>query len=70
MLTSVFVQLPTLWLSRAALRGERGQTSAEYALVVLGAALVALLIVGWATHTDRVGKLLDHVLDSVRDKVK
>ena len=49
---------------------EDGQTSAEYALVLLGAAAVALLIVGWATHTNRVGKLLDSVLDTLRDKVK
>ena len=38
---------------------ERGQATAEYALVLLGAAAVALLIVGWATHTNLVGKLLD-----------
>ena len=49
---------------------QRGQASAEYALVLLGAAAVALLIVGWATHTNRVGKLLDSVLDTLRDKVK
>jgi Flp pilus assembly pilin Flp len=47
------------------LRDERGQTSAEYALVLFGAAAVALLIAVWARGTDRIGKLLDTVFDSV-----
>jgi Flp pilus assembly pilin Flp len=46
-------------------RNEAGQASAEYALVLLGAAAVALLVVGWATKTDKVGKLLDSVLDKL-----
>ena len=49
---------------------ERGQASAEYALVLLGAAAVALLIVGWATHTDLIGKLLDAVINNVTGKVR
>jgi len=49
------------WTARL-LRDQRGQASAEYALVLLGAAAVALLVVGWATRTDKVGKLLDTVL--------
>lgn len=47
------------------LRDQRGQASAEYALVLLGAAAVALLVVGWATKTDKVGKLLDTVMDKL-----
>ena len=46
-------------------RGEAGQATAEYALVLLGAAAVALLVVGWATRTDKVGKLLNGVLDKL-----
>ena len=49
---------------------ERGQATAEYALVLLGAAAVALLIVGWATHTNLIGKLLDAVLNNLTGKVK
>lgn len=44
---------------------EKGQTSAEYALVLLGAAAIALLIGAWATRTNRLGRLLDAVFDSV-----
>ena len=51
-------------------RDERGQTSAEYALVLLGAAAIALLIVAWATKTDLIGKLFTAVLDAITGKVK
>ena len=51
-------------------RDERGQASAEYALVLLGAAAVSLLIVPWATKSDLVGKLLDAVMKAITDKVK
>ncbi len=49
---------------------ERGQASAEYALVLLGAAAVALLVTGWAARTDRVGRLLDGVLDRLLSRVR
>jgi Flp pilus assembly pilin Flp len=49
---------------------ERGQASAEYALVLLGAAAVALLVVGWATQTDLIGKLLDTVMNHLTGQVK
>jgi hypothetical protein len=52
------------WLAKVE-EDHRGQASAEYALVLLGAAAVALLVVGWATKTDKVGKLLDSVLDKL-----
>jgi hypothetical protein len=40
---------------------EAGQATAEYALVLLGAAAIALLVVSWATKTNVVGKLLDAI---------
>ena len=52
------------------LRSERGQTSAEYALVLLGAASVALLVALWAKKSNRVGGLLDAVFDDLVDMVK
>ena len=48
---------------------EAGQTTAEYALVLLGAATVALMLVAWATRTNKIGKLLDVVFESVIDRV-
>lgn len=46
-----------------------GQSTAEYALVLLGAATVAGLLIAWATRTGRIGDLLDLVLDQVVTKV-
>jgi Flp pilus assembly pilin Flp len=54
----------------ARLRSETGQTSAEYALVLLGAASVALLVALWAKDTDKIGKLLDTIFDSIVKLVK
>lgn len=45
---------------------ERGQASAEYALVLLGAAAIALLIVSWATHSNKIGELFNAVLERLK----
>ena len=50
-------------------RGARGQSTAEYALVLLGAATVAVVFLAWAGKTSRIGKLFDAVLDTVIGKV-
>jgi hypothetical protein len=53
-------------------RSDRGQATTEYALVLLAAALVALLVVGWATAgggAGKIGRLFDRVIDSVIDRV-
>ncbi len=57
---------------RSALSGDRGQATTEYALVLLAAALVALLVIAWATAgggAARVSRLFNSVIDSVIDKV-
>jgi hypothetical protein len=54
------------------LRSDRGQATTEYALVLLAAALVGLLVVGWATAgggAGKIGQLFDRVIDSVIDRV-
>lgn len=69
---ALYVHLSTYLTAAVAHSGddERGQASAEYALVLLGAAAVALLLVAWATKSDLLGKLLDAVMKSITDKVK
>ena len=47
------------------LRLESGQTTAEYALVILGAAALATLLIAWATRGDAIGRLFDAVLERV-----
>lgn len=57
------------WLSG---HDDRGQATAEYALVLLGAALVALLLVAWATGgggAGKIGHLLDRVVDAITSRV-
>ncbi len=69
---ALYVHLSTYLtaLGSRARHDERGQASAEYALVLLGAAAVALLVVAWATKSDLLGKLLDAVMKSITDKAK
>jgi hypothetical protein len=46
-------------------RGDAGQTTAEYALVILAAAALATMLIAWASHSNAVGRLFDTVLDRV-----
>ena len=57
-------------LARRGYRGDRGQATAEYALVLLGVAALALLIVSWATHTGKIGDLFDGIFDTLLGHVK
>jgi hypothetical protein len=53
-------------------RSDRGQATTEYALVLMAAALVGLLVVGWATSgggAAAIGRLFDRVIESVIDQV-
>lgn len=57
---------------RTAVSGDRGQATTEYALVLLAAALVALLVIAWATAgggAARISRLFNRVIDSVIDRV-
>ena len=47
------------------LAGDAGQTTAEYALVLIGAAAIAVLLITWATKTDLIGKLFGWVMARV-----
>lgn len=60
----------TLLEARTGSGGESGQASVEYALVLLGAALVASLLIAWATKTDLLDQLFDHVLNLIKGKAK
>ena len=43
-------------------RDDSGQTTAEYALVMLAAAAVAGLVLGWATKSHTISRLFDTVI--------
>ena len=46
-------------------RAERGQSTVEYALLLLGAAAIALVLVAWVTRTDLIGRLFDTVVGRI-----
>jgi Flp pilus assembly pilin Flp len=79
MLLDVYIQIHTALLGLAGhvaghvadvrgRRGEHGQATAEYALVLLGAAAVAMVIATWAVKSGTIGRLLDTVLDKLVGK--
>lgn len=52
--------------------GERGQATTEYALVLLAAAMVALLVIAWASAgggAAKISRLFNRVIDAVIDRV-
>lgn len=56
-----------LWLTMVArvdriAPGEAGQTTAEYALVMLAAAAVAGMVLAWATKSHTISRLFDVVI--------
>ncbi len=58
--------------ARARRFGDAGQATTEYALVLLAAALVGLLVVAWATAgggAERVARLFNKVIDGAIDRV-
>jgi hypothetical protein len=57
------------WLLTRSTRDE-GQATAEYALVLLGAAAIALLLGGWAAKTGKVGSLLNAIVDQLMAHVR
>lgn len=50
-------------------RDDRGQATAEYALVLLGAAAIALLLATWAVKSGKVTALFDAVMDKLLSKL-
>lgn len=61
--------LRTLYARSALQHREAGQATAEYALVVLGAAAIAALVLAWAAGTGKITDLLDAVIDAVIGRV-
>ncbi len=48
---------------------DRGQATAEYALLLLGVAAIALLVAAWAANSGQVGALLDRVFETISTRV-
>lgn len=50
---------------RAAIRREGGQTTAEYALVILAAAAIALVLLAWARSSGKLPAFFDQIIDRI-----
>jgi Flp pilus assembly pilin Flp len=44
---------------------ERGQTTAEYALVILAAAAIAIVLIAWARSSGKLPAFFDHIIDEI-----
>jgi hypothetical protein len=53
------------WSGPVPVRTDRAQSTVEYALVLLGAAAVALALVAWVTRSDAIGRLFDSVVGRI-----
>lgn len=59
MLLSIYLRV------RAFFVREEGQTTSEYALVILAAAAVAVVLIAWARSSGRLPAFFDSVIDQV-----
>ncbi|MGZ4131697.1 MAG: DUF4244 domain-containing protein [Actinomycetota bacterium] len=58
--------LQSLWFrALSSLRREEGQTTAEYALVILAAAAVAVVLIAWAHSSGKLPAFFDQIIDTV-----
>ena len=62
-----FVARVRSWRS-ALVSNETGQSTAEYALVILGAAAIATLLITWATGSHAITQLFDSVIQKILPK--
>jgi Flp pilus assembly pilin Flp len=64
MLLSWYVRVRTFF------NREEGQTTAEYALVILAAAAVAVVLIAWARSSGKLPALFDKVVDQISDSAQ
>jgi Flp pilus assembly pilin Flp len=58
--------LTMLWVrATIACRRQEGQTTAEYALVILAAAAIAVVLIAWARSSGKLPAFFDQVIDDV-----
>ena len=60
-----FDLLTYLWVKWLTLGREEGQTTAEYALVILAAAAVAVVLIAWAHSSGKLPSFFDNIIDKV-----
>jgi Flp pilus assembly pilin Flp len=61
----LYVRLQSLLSRLPLLRREEGQTTAEYALVILAAVAVAVVLIAWAKSSGKLPSFFDKIIDQV-----
>ena len=65
-MTRIYVRLMSWLLDLTSRwRPEKGQTTAEYALVILAAVAVAVVLIAWAKSSGKLPAFFDKVIKSV-----
>jgi Flp pilus assembly pilin Flp len=59
MLLKLYVRLQSMFVR------EEGQTTAEYALVILAAVAVAVVLIAWAKSSGKLPAFFDKIIDNV-----
>lgn len=57
------------WASWAARRGDHGQATAEYGLVILAAGGIALGVIAWASGTGSFTDMFEAVIDKLSESL-
>jgi Flp pilus assembly pilin Flp len=52
------------------LADEEGQTTAEYALVILAAAAVAIVLIAWARSSGKLPAFFDKIIDDITNSAQ
>jgi Flp pilus assembly pilin Flp len=56
-------------MHRRARRGDRGQATAEYGLVILAAGGIALGVIAWASGTGSITDMFESVVDKLSESL-
>ncbi|HXF58004.1 MAG TPA: DUF4244 domain-containing protein [Actinomycetota bacterium] len=51
-------------------RSQAGQTTAEYALVILAAAAIAIVLIAWARSSGKLPAFFDRIIDQITNSAQ
>lgn len=58
------------WEGRRTVGAEGGQSTAEYALVILAAAAIAMVLLAWARSSDKLPAFFDGIIDRIASRAE
>jgi Flp pilus assembly pilin Flp len=66
----LFVRLQGWLAERSGPSEERAQTTAEYALVILAAAAIAVVLIAWARSSGKLPAFFDRIIDDITNSAQ